>query len=338
MRSSQTRASPEVEGSVTPDRQQPSILVVGMGSIGGQYLAALRDGGFTDIAVLPLTSRQRPDASELEPFRYRGEQRDWDLVIICSPTNLHLDDYARWRPHCGTILLEKPIAANSQDVLKADGLLQDRRACVSAPLRQHAGYRELASWLPRLGQIRDVEITYTSWLPNWRPQRDHRVGYWADPRQGGVLRDLVHEIDYACALFGSPTALEATLTSGMESLEIPVEVAAQLTWWSSAGTKVSVRLDCASHELQRSATVWGTAGSAHWNVLTGEVRILDQHQAVLLDRACPTTSREALLSQARCALEPDCLPTLTTPRQALQALQVIEAAKTSALTGERVGL
>lgn len=323
---------------MAPDRQQASILVVGMGSIGGQYLAALREGGFTDIAILPLTSRERPDARELEQFRYRGEQRHWDLVIICSPTNRHPQDYARWRPSCSTILLEKPIAASSTDVLEADGLLHDQRACVSAPLRQHAGFRELARWLPRLGQIREVEIVYTSWLPNWRPLRDHRTGYWADPQQGGVLRDLVHEIDYACALFGSPTSLEATLTSGMESLEIPVEVAAQLTWWTSSGTQVSVILDCASREVQRAAVVRGTAGTGHWNVLTGDVRVMDQHGVMLFDHAFPTTSREALLAQTLCALDPDCLPTLTTPQQALQALMIIEAAKASARAGERVDL
>ncbi len=43
-----------------------------------------------------------------------------------------------------------------------------------------------------------------SWLPDWRPDRDYRESYSARLDEGGVLRDLVHEIDYADGPVRSP--------------------------------------------------------------------------------------------------------------------------------------
>ena len=49
-----------------------------------------------------------------------------------------------------------------------------------------------------------AHVSCQSWLPDWRPGRDYRESYSARADEGGALRDLVPELDYATALLGRP--------------------------------------------------------------------------------------------------------------------------------------
>jgi predicted dehydrogenase len=78
-------------------------------------------------------------------------------------------------------------------------------------------------------------------FPEWRPARDYRESYSASSEQGGVLRDLIHEIDYAVWLYGKPVAIIAQL-SNSGRLGIAAEESADLLWRTPCGATVSIRL------------------------------------------------------------------------------------------------
>ena len=87
---------------------------------------------------------------------------------------------------------------------------------------------------------RAVRVECQSWLPYWRPERDYRESYSARADEGGVLRDLVHELDYAIWAFGGPVgrrprsvrAVRATRCSASRPRR-----AADLLWTSGDGTR-----------------------------------------------------------------------------------------------------
>ena len=79
-------------------------------------------------------------------------------------------------------------------------------------------------------------------FPDWRPNRDYRRSYSSRAEDGGVLRDLIHEIDYAVWLFGRPQSVFAKLFN-LGRLGIEAEETVDLYWQAMAGYGISIHLD-----------------------------------------------------------------------------------------------
>jgi predicted dehydrogenase len=175
---------------------------------------------------------------------------------------------------------------------------------VAAPLRAHRGFRQLTALLPDLPAPYAAYVHCQSWLPDWRPDREYRQSYSARADEGGVLRDLVHEIDYATVLFGPPVAMSAALT-WFGPLDIAAEQAAALLWQTATAT-VQLRLDYITRPPRRGVTVTGPAGTLSWDVLTATVRRTDPAGTVEEWQFAEDLDRDAVLAtQARAALDLD---------------------------------
>lgn len=249
-----------------------STRVVGTGSIGGRYLRLLAACTPESPWAVPVGGVLRDPTLEsitrLEgPLKRRRPVVD--LTIIATRTGRHVDDFLAYAPSSRSMLIEKPVAPNMETGLSILGNPRARRAAVSAPLRFMEGFQWVTDQLARAGRILDVEVICQSWLPHWRPNTDYRKSYSASTCEGGVLRDLVHEIDYSLLLFGAPKAISATLSSS-PALGIEAETCAQLTWFYP-GFDLRMVLDFASLESRRHLTVRGERATIVWNVLEGIV-------------------------------------------------------------------
>jgi predicted dehydrogenase len=115
-----------------------------------------------------------------------------------------------------------------------------------------------------IGPVHSVRIECQSFLPEWRPGTDYRRAYCARADEGGVLRDLIHEIDYAIWLFGRPCKLFARLKNS-SALGIESDESADLYWESPAGASVSIRLDYLTRIPRRKMTAFGELGDLEWD-------------------------------------------------------------------------
>src|SRR6185295_18916441 len=100
--------------------------------------------------------------------------------------------------------------------------------------------------------------------------------------EGGVLRDLVHEVDYALWLLGRPSTVVAMLTNTGE-LGIESEEAADLGWTAPGGAVVSIRLDYLSRVTRRRLLAIGEAGELELDLVAqqGVVRRLEKEAEVM---------------------------------------------------------
>jgi predicted dehydrogenase len=116
-----------------------------------------------------------------------------------------------------------------------------------------------------------------------------------------VLRDLVHEIDYALALFGAPERVTALLEF-TGPLDIESDQAANLLW-STADATVSMRLDYATQPSTRGMVVTSAAGSVSWDVAAGRVTVVDAAaQAEVRSFPADLDRRRVMARQALAAL------------------------------------
>jgi predicted dehydrogenase len=154
-----------------------------------------------------------------------------NLCVIATDTRSHVEDGLAAIEHGLDVLVEKPLATNADGARRLNGGARQAgrsifTACVLRFSESLNTFREL---LDEAGCLHSVRIECQSYLPDWRPGRPYRDSYSARSDEGGVLRDLVHEIDYAGWLYGWPASVQARLRN-LGTLGIAAEELAELTW------------------------------------------------------------------------------------------------------------
>jgi len=248
------------------------VAVLGTGSIGLRHLSVLRALGERSIAVpvrkeraIALTAEGWEVAGSLEEAKSKGAR----AVVIATDTLRHVTDVEQALRLGLDVLCEKPLA---QDSCAASRLLDLTKSgmpklFVAYCLRFDAGLSAFRSRLGLIGEIHSVRIECRSFLPEWRPDRDYRESYSARVAEGGVLRDLSHEVDYACWIFGTPKMVSGvacnTRRLGIESEEI-----AEAFWVASGGAGVSISLDYLSKPPVRFVRALGSLGDLEYDFLS----------------------------------------------------------------------
>jgi predicted dehydrogenase len=309
-----------------------SCRVVGTGSIGARYLrvlpslmqhqpiavpigGALRDSGLAEIATLErLGERSRPHV---------------ELCVIASKTERHLDDYRRFVDSADVLLIEKPITSSIRAMNAFDISCPTADVAVASPLRFTEGFGVVQAHIESLGTITGVNVECRSWLPAWRPGTDFRTSYSADATHGGVLLDLVHEIDYCLQLFGSPAGLSATLSHD-SVLGIASESSVHLLWRYGA-YDLRMVLDYVSRPPSRSLTIYGTRGSLRWDLLQAYMTLWGHDDGIAEAVNFPDDlDRDLILAhQIVATTERGNDPRVSSVAQAWQAVAVCDLAKES---------
>jgi len=289
-----------------------SVVVRGSGSIGQRHARVFRQVG-ADVSLWPVRERGRagvPDeavdagtgARLLDDGTGPAALRD-AFVVIATDTSRHVADALEaLDAGADSVLVEKPVAPTADDA----HLLHEhpRRAAVwvAAPLRAHAAFRHVRRLVGRLEQGGSAHVWSQSWLPDWRPDRDYRESYSARADEGGVLRDLVHEIDYATVLFGPPLLLGASVAIA-GPLEIDADQAATLLW-RAGRFDVATRLDYLTRPATRGLVVRSPDGEIEWDVARAVVRHTTPDGEVMEQVFEHDLDRDIVMgTQARAALD-----------------------------------
>ena len=255
-----------------------SIAVVGTGSIGTRHLRVLKQIPEVGAIAVPKRRGRVDELSQLGQVAARniGQAAEMGatLAIIASDTGQHLEDGHAALTNGLDILVEKPLTKNS---LEAESLAKyaiesNRRVFVGCVLRFSESLGKFRELLPQVGRLHSVRINCQSYLPDWRPNRPYQDTYAARPDEGGVLRDLIHEIDYAGWLFGWPVSLQATVRN-LGRLNIDADETADLSWETPESCAVSLRLDYLSRPERRLLTACGEHGTLDWDGIAQTVAL-----------------------------------------------------------------
>lgn len=311
-----------------------AVVVRGTGSIGTRHLDVLASLRNVRAAAFPVRADRR---RELEAAGHRvvdtfaeAARSGAKLAIIATDTGRHADDAVAAMDHGLDVLIEKPLATDAAEARRVIATARERgRALfVACPLRFSEGLALVRRQLARLGRLHGVTIECRSYLPDWRPARPYRECYSTRADEGGVLRDLIHEIDYAGWLFGWPTALHARVRN-LRRLGIAADEAAELTWETRDRVHVSVSLDYLSRPPRRRLAVFGERGTVEWDAVADEVTAAVAGETA--ERTVVTQTRNAMLAaQTRAFVAHRTAPRderLATGEDAVRALAVCDAAR-----------
>lgn len=197
------------------------VLIIGLGSIAGKHIAALRHIDHT-VEIYALRSSRNSMAHDGIQNLYAYDEIKgfaFDFIIISNPTSEHERTIREILEFNIPLFIEKPLSHAKVDAtlvnrIKSQSLLT-YVACNMRFLdclmyvKEHVG-----------GRINEINVYCGSYLPEWRPNVNFRENYSAIPELGGgVHLDLIHELDYLYWMFGEPLDV-ARLLSNRSSLKI----------------------------------------------------------------------------------------------------------------------
>ena len=192
------------------------VAVVGSGYIAQNHFAAIK--AIEDAQLVAVVARnaekgekvaQENGAHFYKSLKEAKEATDMNVVVICTPTNLH-EQYVIEAAQLGChVLCEKPITftVESFDRMVAACEKNGVRFMVAQVARWWPEFMTIKEFINE-GKLGDIHIIYEKRLaqhPNWATW--HR-----DPSQsGGGLYDInIHDIDYMYSIFGKPETVYCT--------------------------------------------------------------------------------------------------------------------------------
>jgi predicted dehydrogenase len=269
-----------------------SVAVIGLGSIGRRHATNLQALGCRVFGFDPdPDARETANSLGVKTCDSRVDAlTQADAAVICSPSRAHLDDLeAALDAACHT-LVEKPLG---HELARAQGLVEratkeKRGVSMGFNLRFHPCVEQAREALAggTIGEPIWFRALAASHLPDWRPGRNHRTGYAADPVAGGVIMDFTHEIDLAVHLLGAGTLATAAATS-TGTLGLETEDIADLVIVHEGGARSNIHIDFLTRPAQRMFEIAGTHGFIRADLIGRHYRQWDIDGALHEDHTHP---------------------------------------------------
>lgn len=293
-------------------------LVVGLGSIGQRHARNLRTLLGDELVLSAL--RSRPSGFVVTDQLDRSEQRPDadcdggvffdldealagrpDIVVVSTPTSLHLRFVEAAVLAGSAVFVEKPISHDMDGVAELANLIVDRGATVAVgcQLRFHPSLIDLERLVRQgvPGQLITVDVEQAEYLPSYHPYEDYRSSYAARrDLGGGVLLTQIHELDYLQWLFGVPTRVFA-MGGRIGNLEIDVEdsVSALLAQdFQGHPLAVRLHLDYLQRPPRRTCRVVGEDASIHVDLRNPSTTVTDNAGNIVQHDEYPEFSRSEL--------------------------------------------
>ena len=249
------------------------VLVVGTGSIGRRHTANLQALG-ADVSTYSYGGIRLKGVKSVMDLDL-ALQSDFDAVVVANNTNEHMDVSMKAALKGKHLFIEKPLATNLKgseflyEIAQRMGLVVE----VGFMLRTHPNLIWIKQALADgvLGDLMYIYAAVGQWLPDWRPNSDYRTSYSAyRARGGGVIYDLIHELDLVYWLAGEVSEVSA-MSRYVKSLAIETEAIAQIGLRFKTGVLAQVHLDYVRPGYGRKLEIVGSNGVLSWDYLTNKV-------------------------------------------------------------------
>jgi len=256
------------------------VLFTGLGSIGRRHLRIVQEE-WSNAECLAYWSGKsdRPTPAGVSEFSDLDTAlaSDPDMAFITNPTALHVETAHRCADAGCDLFIEKPLSHSRDGV---DGLIEtvDNAGVVThvgCQLRFHPVIREVRAALDegRVGDVYSFRAFAGSYLPEWRPEQDYRESYSAKPELGGgVVLDLIHEIDYSHWLFG-PIETVTGYADQVSHLDVETEDIAEFVCRTETGQIGSIHLDYVRRTGRRDLEIIGEYGVIEADLNAGTVTV-----------------------------------------------------------------
>ena len=254
-------------------------LVVGYGSIGKRHVNNLLR--MPNMKVIVCTNRTDVDHknNRIKFFKSLDESIDEkpDFGVITNVTNLHVSIAMKLAQNNIDLFIEKPLSDSTKGISKLMHLIKKKRlvTMMGCNLRFNPGIEKVKEILSKneVGRVISVKSECGSYLPDWHPYEDYRIGYAARRDMGGgVVLTVIHEIDYLYWMFGDVLDV-FSISDKFSDLEVSAEDLSTSIIRFKNNVIAELHLDYFQRPIARNCKIIGTKGTIEWNEQTNNVRV-----------------------------------------------------------------
>ena len=259
-----------------------TILIVGYGSIGKRHLKNISKSTNAKIIVLTkqknLSKLQKNNIFVVDSLKEALSYKP-DIGFVTNETNLHVDTTITLADNNMHLFLEKPLSHSMKNVIKLKNIIKKKKLIsqIGCHMRFHPCIKKIKNILEKntLGRIISVGIESSSFLPDWHPYEDYRLGYAArDELGGGISLTCIHEIDLLYWFFGMPNKV-FSVTGKFSDLEVKTDDLSVMTFLLKNRIVGEIHLDYFQRPEFKSCKIKGTKGTLYWDSTTNEVKIFN---------------------------------------------------------------
>ena len=250
------------------------VLVSGFGSIGQRHLKNLRALTVEHLAFADPNpdSEVLKEISGVEAFSSLEEALQKfkpDIVVIATPTKLHISQAILAAKSGAHLFIEKPLSHSDEDLDVLQGIVDEKKltTMVACNMRFHTGPKKVKELIDSgaIGEMISIHIHAGSYLPRWRRKTPYKESYSADPEQGGVLLDCIHEIDLAL-FYGGAATLDYASVIPATSIGLNVDGEANLLLKYESGAVGTLFLSFIQPTWRRGCRIVGSKGTIEWEL------------------------------------------------------------------------
>jgi len=255
------------------------ILVVGYGSIGKRHIRNILKISNNQIIVCTKHKDnflRKNDCLVYESLNDCLNEKP-DIGLITNVTSLHIDTAIKLaRSNCH-LLIEKPLSYSVKNIKKLLNILEKNNSTtlMGCNLRFHPCIKKIRELIlkKRIGDVISAKVENGSYLPDWHPKEDYRLGYSARKALGGgVLLTMIHELDYLIWFFGEVKDV-FSITGKFSNLKISADDLSAMLIRFKNKVIGEIHLDYFQRSRIRSCKVIGTKGIIYWDSEIESVRL-----------------------------------------------------------------
>lgn len=275
--------------------------LVGYGSIGKRHVQNLIALGFDDITLFREAGRGN-EYNLREEYDFGTFSREnFDFILISNPSTFHYKTALPLIMSNRNLLIEKPIVCERDEYSALTGLLSGYTGIgmVAYNMRFHPCIRKIRQIIDDgiLGKLYSARFFVGQYLPEWRPGRDYRTGVSAlRSLGGGVVFELIHEIDLALFLFGKPRSEISSVALKSSALEIETEDISEILFLSDTSVIVSIHQDYLNRDYKRTIEIVGEHGTLNCDLKVSGIKIVSEKGKVLADEILPFERNDMYLN------------------------------------------
>jgi len=250
-------------------KKTDKILIIGFGSIGNRHYKNLTSLGYEQVYVYDKNQSQVASCKLKVARLNKKELEKFNIVFICSPNYLHIQQALLGAQAGCHLFIEKPLSHNLKNLKELEKICQQKKiiTMIGANMRFHPCLNFIKNNLGKVGKVYKIEHEFGYYLPYWRPNQDYTKNYAIKKETGGgIILDDIHEFDLLFWLNNFSEVKESKFIYGkISDLKIQTEDICVASFKFENNVLGLIQCDYLQKKYTRKCKIIGERGNLEWD-------------------------------------------------------------------------